>query len=139
MALGQLAGKELGAKTREEPPWGLPALTQKIRVSSGPHPLPACSQPCTLLTATYWLGFLAWPETCLMAEAGVVITGPLAVPGHHPDLTPLSSLGCSGSVPLLLRAQLFQPHCHPWLQLPLAQQLVPLVPPWVFPCKMELP
>jgi len=58
-----------------------------MHVSSGPHPLPAGSQPCTLLTPTCWPGFLAWPW------AAMVVMGPLAIPGHRPDATPLSLLG----------------------------------------------
>lgn len=77
---GSLLGKSWRAKTCEEPPWGLPPLTQKTHFSSGPHPLPLGSQPRALLALTRWLGFLAWPRTCPMAGAGVMVTGPSAVP-----------------------------------------------------------
>lgn len=82
MALGQPAGKELGRKTCKEPLWGLPAFTQKMHFSSGPHLSPACSQPHALPTILCWLGFLAWPQTCTLAGAGVVVTSPLAVHGN---------------------------------------------------------
>lgn len=84
-----LLEKSWQAKTCKEPPWDLPALTQKMRFSSGPHPLPLF--PASRLADP--IGFLAWPWTCPLSGTGMMATGPLAVSGHGPDTTPLSSLG----------------------------------------------
>lgn len=73
------------------------------------------SLPLAVSDLLSWLP--GWPWTCFISGVGTVAADPLATPGHCPSPAPLAWLGCSGSVPWLMRAQSCRPPYQPQLLL----------------------